>query len=187
MSTPPTIRKARAIQGRTLRFTNANESDASFIVALRTDPVKAAHISATSSSLEDQLAWLRRYAASTDEAYFVIRGANQAPIGTVRLYDPRGSSFCWGSWIMHRDAPSAAAIESAVMVYRYALDELGFESSHFSVNRDNDRVWAFHERFGATRVGEDLREYEYRISNDAIRRSLDRFARYCPGPLGVEH
>jgi RimJ/RimL family protein N-acetyltransferase len=183
----PAIRKARIVQGRTLSFTNAIEADAPFIVALRTDPAKAQHISATSTSVETQAAWLRRYAANPHEAYFVIRHVDSTPIGTVRLYDPRGSSFCWGSWIMHSDAPASAAIESAVMVYRYALDELGFDRSHFFVNRGNERVCTFHERFGAVRVEEREHEYGYRISNDAIRSSLERYMRFCSGPLNVEH
>ena len=185
--TQPAIRKARVVEGRTLSFTNAVEADAPFIVALRTDPAKAQHISATSTSVQAQAAWLRRYAVSPHEAYFVIRHVDRTPIGTVRMYDPRGPSFCWGSWIMRSDAPASAAIESAVMVYRYALEELGFESSHFCVNRGNQRVCTFHERFGAVRVEEREHEYEYHISNDAIRRSLERYMRFCRGPLSVEY
>lgn len=181
----PVIRKAQLLRGRTLTFTDAREDDASFILGLRTHSSKSRYLSKVSPALRDQVAWLRRYAARSDEAYFVIRSIDSDPIGTVRLYDARENSFCWGSWIIRDDAPSSCAIESALMVYRYALDVLDFECSHFQVSRANERVWAFHERFGAIRLGERADEYDYSISNDAIRGSLQKYARFCPGPLQV--
>lgn len=41
------------------------------------------------------------------------------------------------------------------MVYRFALDRLGFDGAHFSVHKANRRVCEFHERFGARKVAED--------------------------------
>ena len=181
----PVIRRAQLLLGRTLKFTDAREDDASFILELRTHSTKSRYLSEVSPALQDQVAWLRRYAARGDEAYFVIRSMDSAPVGTVRLYDARGSSFCWGSWIIRDEAPSSCAIESALMVYRYALDVLGFDRSHFQVSRGNERVWAFHERFGAIRLGERDDEYDYSISNEAIRGSLQKYARFCPEPLQV--
>ena len=80
----------------------------------------------------------------------------------------------------------SAAIESALMVYAYALDTLGFLSAYFQVNKDNKRVWMFHEHFGATRVSENDVEYEYIITNEAIRQSMHRYIRYLPIELKVE-
>ena len=178
-----TISKIRVATGKTLRFHDAHEQDAAFILDLRMQ--KGGFLSPTSSALEDQVAWLRAYATRSDEAYFVIRSIAGEPIGTVRLYDPLGSSFCWGSWILKDDTPSSAAIESALMVYRLAVDQMGFTSAHFEVDRHNERVWAFHERFGATRVGETEHEFKYKIGLEAIRRSLDRYARFLPLPLTI--
>jgi len=188
MSDDVRIRKVPSLMGRTLRLRNADEGDASFILALRTNERKAAHLSTTAPSLERQIEWLRQYATSSNQAYFIIENSERMSLGTVRLYDAQGNSFCWGSWILMDGAPAQAAIESALMVYVYALDHLGFERSHFQVRKRNERVWAFHERFGAQRVGEDENEYEYVISNESIRSSLERYSRYLPqmtvtGPL----
>ena len=64
------------------------------------------------------------------------------------------------------------------MVYAYALDHLGFEQAHFDVRAANEKVWKFHERFGAKRVGGSGFSYTYEIANHAIRGSLLRYGKY---------
>lgn len=167
------------MRGKTLIFRDATENDAEFILNLRTDEKKGRFLTATSNKLEAQQTWLRDYAASTGQAYFIIKREDQA-IGTVRLYDARGKSFCWGSWIIADGQPSHVAIESALMVYAYALDQLGFEQAHFGVRKANENVWTFHERFGAKRVGNSGEDYFYVISNCEIRGSLRRYKKYLP-------
>lgn len=104
----------------------------------------------------------------------------------MRLYDPQGDSFCWGSWILKDGAPSSAAIESALIVYAYAIDHLGFRCSHFDVRKGNESVWRFHERFGARRVGETDLDYFYEIGPDEISAATHRYRKYLPNPIEVE-
>jgi RimJ/RimL family protein N-acetyltransferase len=173
------------VQGKTLVFRDAAVDDAGFILGLRTDELKSRHLSRTSGALADQQAWLAGYGQRDGEAYFVIESLAGEKLGTVRLYDAQGDSFCWGSWILSDAAPSSAAIESALMVYAYALDTLGFTNAHFQVNLANERVCAFHERFGAQRVSQDDVEIEYTLANAAIREAMKRYARFLPDPLKV--
>jgi len=90
----PQIRKAALVRGKILIFRDATVEESELILNLRTDEKKGRFLSATSDSLEVQRAWLRAYAVSTWQAYFIIEREGQA-IGTVRLYDARGNSFCW--------------------------------------------------------------------------------------------
>ncbi len=182
----PRIRKAARVIGKTLTLRNAGADDAEFILALRCDAHKAAHLSPTSPSLSDQRAWLERYGSSHDQAYFIIDGPNHEPLGTVRLYDARGDSFCWGSWILRDAAPASAAIESALIVYAYAVGTLGFGAAHFQVQRGNVRVRAFHERFGAVVTASTDDEFEYALNGDAIRASMQRYSRYLPAGATTE-
>jgi RimJ/RimL family protein N-acetyltransferase len=182
----PVIKKVARIRGRHLVLRDARAGDAAFILSLRTDEAKARHLSNTSASLADQVAWLERYAQRAGEAYFIIESADGDPLGTVRLYDARHDSFCWGSWILKEGAPSSAAIESALMIYAFGIDVLGFSQAHFQVRRDNERVWLFHERFGAARTHESADEYEYVLSNGSIRASMQRYRRFLPDQLFVE-
>lgn len=180
----PRLQRAARVVGKTLVLRDAVPADAGFIVALRTDPVKGAHLSATPADLGRQRAWLEGYQRRDDEAYFIIESRDGRALGTVRLYAPRGDAFCWGSWILAAEAPAAAAIESALMVYAYALDHLGFASAYFEVQIANERVWAFHERFGAVRTGSHGDALHYTLAGDAIRASMQRYRRYLPD--GVE-
>lgn len=180
------IRKATSIRGKALVLRNVVVSDAAFILSLRTNPQKSKYLSQISGDLDAQIAWLVAYGARDEEAYFIIQDFHGIPLGAVRIYDAVGSSFCWGSWILLDSAPSYAAIESALMVYTYALDSLKFESAHFQVHRANENVWMFHERFGAERTAENEVQYDYRLSNTAIKSSIDRYRRYLPHGIFVE-
>lgn len=168
-------------------FRNAGFSDAAFILELRTDAKKSRHLSSVSNQLSDQESWLERYVLRDNEAYFIIENKSGKALGTVRLYDSVKHSFCWGSWTVKDGVPQTVAIESALMVYAYALDTLGFLTAHFQVNKENERVSMFHERFGATRIAENDVEYEYIITNEAIRTSMQRYRRYLPISLIVEN
>ena len=87
---------------------------------------------------------------------------------------------------MRDDAPSLAAIESALIVYSFARHHLGFLGAHFQVNRSNERVWRFHERFGAQRISEDDVQYHYKIDSQAIDLSMQKYQRYLPEGIVVK-
>jgi acetyltransferase-like isoleucine patch superfamily enzyme/RimJ/RimL family protein N-acetyltransferase len=180
------LRKAKLVTGKNLVFRNAVVTDAAFILTLRTDSRKGKHLSGTSPELDRQIAWLEAYAEKSDQAYFIIENKLGEPMGTVRLYDQQGDSFCWGSWILKDGAPQSAAIESALMVYAYAIDHLGFKQSHFDVRKGNESVWHFHERFGAARIGETEEDFLYRIGQKEIEAAMLRYKKYLPQSILVE-
>lgn len=159
-------------------------ADAAFILSLRTDGNKSRYLSKVSADLSAQQAWLEGYASATDQAYFIIE-CQKEPIGTIRLYDAQEDSFCWGSWILKDGRPSNAGMESALMVYAYAVDHLGFKHAHFSVHKSNQGVWEFHERFGARRVGEAEGEYLYSVPSTAIEKSRIKYAKFLAGSVAV--
>lgn len=181
----PKIRKAERVIGKTLVFRDAAVADAEFILSLRTDAEKSRYLSAVSGELADQRTWLEQYAVAEDQAYFIVEYQNEA-IGTVRLYDPQGGSFCWGSWILKSNPPSHASMESVLMVYAYAIDHLGFLAAHFDVRKGNERVWKFHERFGAQRTKETALDYFYTLSGEAISASRKRYERFLEGSVEVK-
>lgn len=184
--TYPKIYKARFIKGQKLCFRNADVSDAPFILSLRTNSKKSRYLSSVSTLLSVQQTWLREYELRDDEAYFIIESIQGQPVGTVRLYENAKFSFSWGSWIIKDGIPQAASVESALMVYSYALDVLGFLDAHFQVRKENVSVIRFHERFGAKRVDENAQEYFYTISNIEIRASMERYRRFLSTNLIVD-
>jgi RimJ/RimL family protein N-acetyltransferase len=184
MSTPRYV-KPKAVRGHKLMFRDATVDDAEFILSLRTDASKNRYLSATSSDVQQQRDWLARYAADDSQLYFIICTRDGRPVGTVRLYDQQGDSFCWGSWIKSDDAPSGFGVESALIIYDYAL-RLGFTRSHFQVSKGNDGVTSFHLRFGAVQVAELDTEYHYEMSNAAIHGALAQYRKFLPDGITVE-
>ena len=182
----PRIRKAARIEGHTLVLRNAQVADAAFIHALRTDPVRARHLSAVPPALEAQQAWLQRYAQDDTQAYFIVCHADGGePVGTVRLYGARGPAFSWGSWLLKAGLPARCAIESALIVYHYGL-WLGFRAAYFEVRQENSSVWRFHESFGARRSGVRDDHFQYELTPAALSAALQRYRRFLPDGIRVE-
>ena len=183
-SNPPFFFKPTQIIGHKLIFENATVKDAEFILSLRTDIIKSKFLSHTENDLEKQIKWLKSYSNDDSQIYFIIKDFELNKVGTVRLYDQQGSSFCWGSWIIKDKSPSFYAIESALMVYIFAKS-LGFTESHFDVRKDNISVWKFHEKFGAIKQKETEEDCFYKIDLNAINTSINKYLRYIPSSIKI--
>ncbi|AKU23463.1 GNAT family N-acetyltransferase [Massilia sp. MB5] len=181
----PRFIKPKAIRGNKLVFRDATVADAAFILGLRTDASKGRYLSATSPDLAKQEAWLAGYAQDAGQIYFIIEDTAGEAVGTVRLYDQQGDSFCWGSWIKKDGAPSGFAIESALIIYHYAL-HLGFAGAHFDVRKGNTGVIQFHERFGAQVTGESELDYYFKMDQATILATLAKYEKYLPNGIQIE-
>jgi RimJ/RimL family protein N-acetyltransferase len=180
----PQFRCPREVAGPRLRFRDARPRDAEFILALRLDPRRGAHLSRTDPDLAAQRRWLETYADDRSQVYFIIEDERRRAVGTVRLYDARGPSFCWGSWILSDQAPGSSAVESTLMVYAFAL-ACGFTRAHFDVRRGNEKVWQYHERFGARRVDEDVLDYHFEMEEPQIRAALEQYRDRIPDGVAI--
>lgn len=183
--TNPVITQAKKIVGKTAILRNAHPDDAEFIVALRTNAKKGRFISATSSDIKQQREWLEHYLSGSGQAYFIITDHDGNRFGTIRMYDQQGDSFCWGSWVIDDSAPANFAIESALLLYTYAL-KLGFTKSHFDVRKGNLSVIKFHKRFGAQETGETDLDILFEISKDKIDNALVKYSKYLPDSVEIE-
>jgi RimJ/RimL family protein N-acetyltransferase len=175
------VEKDMRVEGRNIYFRLADISDARFILDLRNNRSLNKFLSAVKDDLYAQEQWLNKYKKREIEGkeyYFIIENKNSEPVGTVRLYDFRNDSFCWGSWILNTGAPNSAAIESALMVYETAFYRLGFTKSHFEVRKNNEKVIAFHKRFGALVSHEDDINYYFIFSNDTYETTKCRYAKF---------
>ncbi|HJD63138.1 MAG TPA: GNAT family N-acetyltransferase [Rickettsia endosymbiont of Degeeriella rufa] len=176
--------KPKQIIGHHLILRDVEVEDSSFILNLRTDTTKSKYLSSTSNDLLQQIEWIKKYKQDNSQLYFLIQDQNLEQVGTVRLYDAQEDSFCWGSWILKANTPSGYSIESALIIYSYALS-LGFTEAHFDVRKENESVWRFHERFGAIKVDETDKDYFFTISFEAIKNSLGRYSKYLPKNINI--
>ena len=159
------------MEGRTIRIRLVRESDAQFILSLRSDDKYNKYLSKTNSNVSDQVEWIKKYKVdetNKKQFYFIIEKLDGTPCGTVRIYDLQNDSFCWGSWILNESKTKYAAIESAFLVYRYGFEVIGCVKSHFDVRKDNEKVVSFHKRMGAVQTGEDKLNFYFEITKEAV-------------------
>lgn len=162
------------LRSKNIRMRLVEESDADFILSLRLDSRYNSFLSAVNPDLEAQIEWIKKYKneeSSGKQYYFVIERLDGERCGTVRIYDFREDSFCWGSWILNENKTRYAALESAFLVYEYGFNRLGFEKSHFEVMKGNKGVVKFHLRMGAVKVSEDEVNEYFEIRKDAVNKA----------------
>lgn len=184
MAEGPKLKKVSRVVGRNLVFRRVVVSDAEFIMEMRRTAEQEGRLSMGAGTLDDQVEWLARYALDDAQTYFVILDSSGDQIGLVRLYDPRGTSFCMGSWVIQPGSPVSHALESMLMCYHFGL-RMGFDRAHLDVRKNNTSVWRFHERFGARRVGETETDYLYSISGSKIDAAFERYRKYLPDGIQI--
>ena len=167
-----------------IRFRLVDEDDADFILSLRIDPEKNRFISPVENDLDAQKKWITDYKEREKrkkEFYFIIESLDGEKLGTIRLYDFRGDSFCWGSWVLKNDAPAYAAVESALMIYHIAIYDLGFRQSHTDVRKNNTAVKNFLLQFGAEITGEDDLNTYFRMTRETYETTRGTYRRFLAG------
>lgn len=169
------------VSGKNIILRTADISDAQFIFEMRMLENKNKYLSVVKGTVDDQVNWLRAYKIRENEGrefYFIIENKMNEKLGLIRIYDFKKDSFCWGSWIIKDGAPSTTAIESALQIYQIGFEKLKFKFSHFDVRKNNKRVVAFHQRFGAEIVGEDDLNYYFRLSKSTYEKIKLKYARF---------
>lgn len=179
----PRLQVPERVEGHQLRFRAVVEADAEFILSLRTDPEKNRFISPVSADVDAQRQWIRRHRRS--DLYFIVTAPDGQAIGTVRLYDQRGTSITWGSWILSRERPSGAALESVLLILAVA-DDLGFTEVRCDIRKANEKVWRIHERLGFVRAGQDELAFYYALDRGGIRATLTRFQERLPNGVTLD-
>ena len=164
------------LESKNIRLRFVEDSDAEFILSLRLNDLYNTFLSSVSPDVEEQKKWIRKY--KDDERngiqyYFIIERLDGTPCGTVRIYDIRNDSFCWGSWILNENKTRYAALESAFLVYEFGFKQLGFKKSHFDVMKENKKVIQFHTRIGAVKTSEDEINYYFEITQEAVEKAKE--------------
>lgn len=172
------------LKSRTITMRLIEEEDALFVLGLRLDSRYNKYLSQVENDLQKQVQWIKDYKQEEERAiqyYFVIE-ADGNKCGTVRLYDFRQYSFCWGSWILNENKTRYAAVESALLVYRFGFESLNFKRSHFDVRKDNTEVISFHKKFGALVIGQDDDNLYFNYGAEQYRAAVDKYKKFLQFP-----
>lgn len=167
-------------RGKNVDLREVYSRDAGFILSLRTNAGLGANLSPTPPDIEQQRSFIADALQDPDTYYFLITAKDGQPLGTIRIYDLKQDSFCWGSWIISPRAPLTAAIESALLIYDFGFFCLHFHRAHFDVLRSNRKVIDFHLRFGARIVWEDEQSLFFDIGLADYLSAREKYARFLP-------
>jgi len=166
------------ILGKNISLRFVEIKDASFILDLRLK--KGGMLSKTTPSLDLQIKWIENYKKREEqkEEYYFIIERNKEKIGTVRIYNIIDDTFCWGSWLIVENAPFYCSIESALLVYDFAFENLNFRNSKFDVDKKNKSVLKFHLNMGATIVDESEKVFYFEYSKFKYQEIRNKYLRY---------
>ena len=152
--------------GLTVRF--IQESDAEFILSLRTNPKLARYIHATSEDTTKQIEWTREYKKREQaglDYYFIYSCENQY-VGVNRIYDITADYGTGGSWICLPNTDTEVSVATLLIMRDIMFEELDLLYDKFDVRKGNKQVQRIHKMMGARIVAEPNIDYFFELSRD---------------------
>lgn len=138
-------------QGTHLALRLVTEEDAEYIDTLRKNGLYNKYLSEVRGNVSDQRMWIKNYKNREKkglEFYYVIERNDAIPCGLVRIYNIKNNEFTWGSWILEKNKPPKAALESAVLSFGIGFQILNCDRANIEVRADNEHAIQFYRRFG---------------------------------------
>lgn len=169
----PMRKDLERIVGKRLCLRLVMPEDAQYIYRLRTDPAHNAYLSRVDGAVAEQRVWIERYKlreAAGEELYYIIEKSDGTRCGVVRLYEITSESFTWGSWILDRNKPDKAALESAVLSFAVGFDCLDLSKAFLHVRVENAHAISFYRRFRMIEIGSDSENIYFEYPRDQFLR-----------------
>lgn len=136
------------------------ETDAAFIVSLRTDATLSRFIHDTPPSVYKQKEWIRCYKERElkGEDYYFIYSINEKRVGVDRLYKIAEDKFTFGSWIFLRGLPFWIPIAGAIIGREIGFETLEKKEEHDvdGMHKQNSGVIDFSRQLGMNFTGERI-------------------------------
>lgn len=170
--------------GLHVRF--VDETDAEFILKLRTDSIKSRFIGATTPDLNKQLDWTRYYKCRErlgEDFYFMFETYGGNRLGVTRVYNVCDRSFDTGSWLFSPDAPVGASILAYVIAREIAFDLFPDKVNEFDVMKANETVWKFDQTFEPTLIAETEDSYRFRNTREEFERNKQKYIKMLAGRM----
>lgn len=149
------------------------ESDAAFILELRTDERNSRYISPTENSLEHQIDWIRKYKVREEqgqEYYFIASDLSGVQFATFRLYPWRDGEMEVGSWVSKPGHDKPWNILRMLMTMQsYFYDQLGLEKVMYRVKKENRAMNKFVSLGGRVPFEEDEEFFYYYFTGQDLR------------------
>lgn len=146
------------------------ESDASYILSLRTDPILSKYLHPIENNLEKQIQWIKDYKKRESEGsdYYFIYDVDGECIGVNRIYNINvNDGYCTGGSLICKNMGDFRMSIATVLCERDIMFEyLGMLEEIFDVRKGNKQVQKLHQMLGAERYGETELDYLYRLKKE---------------------
>lgn len=157
------------------------ETDAEFIIDIRTDSTKSKFINSTNSDIEEQKKWIREYKKREkveEEFYYIAIDENDEKFATYRLYNKNKDSIEVGSFVSKPFYQIALnIIKVDVILKTYVFEVLGYNTLNFEVRKKNKSVIYYHNKFKPQLIKEDELNYYYKLEKDSFFANKNKFER----------
>ena len=144
--------------GIDVRF--VEESDAEFILSLRTNPKLSRYLHHTDNDVEKQRQWIRDYKEREAKGidYYFLYSKNETKLGVSRIYNIKEGRFTCGSWIFSPGLSYELPFLSSIVTKEIAFDILGldFEDCNDGVHIKNTKVLKANKMMGMKETGRIL-------------------------------
>ena len=159
--------------GLTVRL--VQESDAPFILQLRTDAKLSMFVHAVKNDLQGQIKWIREYKEreKKGEDYYFIYFSNNKPIGVNRIYNITQYSSTTGSWICSNDSTMEESIATD-FICSEIIDMFDLPQGPYNVSKGNNHVLRYNMRMGAKIIEENETEYTLMCNKEKYNQAKEK-------------
>lgn len=160
-----------------MRF--VEETDADFIIRIRTDESKARFISITDSDIEKQELWIKEYKKrekKEQEFYFIALDENNIEFATYRIYNKTVNSIEIGSFISKPGYDNPINVIKVDLILKsFVFNELKYSRLNFEVRKKNNSVVNYHKKFNPILESEDELNYYFVLEKEAFLTNKVKF------------
>jgi len=151
------------------------ETDAEFIVKLRTDPKLGRFIHATDDSVEKQKDWIREYKKREAEGidYYFLYAKDGAPFGVSRIHDIQSDRAETGSWVCQRGMPFELPVLTLIVEQEILFDQLHLDCNYFYVRKQNRNVIKKMYLMLGSEMSEDDLNYHFVLRKENFYKQRD--------------
>lgn len=153
------------------------ESDAKFILDLRTDKRLSQYISHTSPKLENQINWIKDYLireSDQKEFYFIYKDSSKKPWGAIRLYDFSKDSFTIGSWVCYPGNTNNIAVKAWLLAVDFGFNTLKFNTCMLDVRKKNLYVLYYLKLFSPDLIKEDELNFYFKFDKETFLKKRNK-------------
>jgi len=164
--------------GLKVRF--VTETDADYIVGLRTDIKLGMFLNSTQNNVEIQRQWIKEYKIREDLGldYYFIYLYNGQRIGLNRIYNIHGKTATSGSWICSPNLPFELPLITVVIIREIFFEILKLEIDLFDTRKNNKKVIRMHNLLGAHKIFENENDVYHYLTIDDFKKSKPKFLKY---------